>query len=116
MATKKTEYQKLKSLIVKLDKKVDENLAKQSLDISEMLDEQDLGIDKMLNRRENKIIEKVELLLTKFRSDFYDKIDPILKEVIASREERLTTSEQISRNERGIERNSKRISKLQISV
>ena len=50
------------------------------------------------------IEQKFEAKFTDFRDNFYTKIDPILKEVPASREERSTLSAQIRRNEERIEK------------
>lgn len=47
---------------------------------------------------------KFEAVVTKFKDDFYTKIDPILKEVVASREDRLMGSEQHLRNKDRIEK------------
>jgi len=55
---------------------------------------------------ENKIDEleqKFENKLTEFRDNFYTKIDPILKEVQASREDREIGAEQHKRNQDRIE-------------
>jgi len=41
-----------------------------------------------VQQRKTKILEKIDEKLTKLRSDFFEKIDPILKEVVTAREER----------------------------
>lgn len=48
--------------------------------------------------------EKFEKYVTNLKDKFYTKIDPILKEVVASREDRLTGSEQHLRNKDRIEK------------
>jgi hypothetical protein len=77
--------------LTKSDKKFIENTVDQKLDekLTSKLDEQE---------------QKFEAKLTEFRDDFYTKIDPILKEVVASREDRLMGSEQHHRNEDRIEK------------
>jgi hypothetical protein len=47
---------------------------------------------------------KFEAKITEFKDEFYTKIDPILKEVVASREDRLMGAEQHLRNEKRIEK------------
>lgn len=47
--------------------------------------------------------QKFEALVTKFKDEFYTKIDPILKEVTASREERVMAAAQHRRNQDRIE-------------
>ncbi len=46
---------------------------------------------------------KFEAKITKFKDEFYTKIDPILKEVVASREDRTIGAEQHLRNQDRIE-------------
>lgn len=48
--------------------------------------------------------EKFESKIAKFKDDFYTKVDPILKEVVANREERAVRAEQHRRNEERIEK------------
>lgn len=48
--------------------------------------------------------QKFESKVVELKSDFCTEIDPILKEVVASREDRLVASEQHRRNEQRIER------------
>ena len=45
-----------------------------------------------IEKSENKILAEI----AEFRNDFYEKIDPILKEVMASREERTIIAHHIS--------------------
>ncbi len=47
--------------------------------------------------------EGLEEKLGKLKSDFYDHIDPILKEVVASREEREITAAKLSEHTEEIE-------------
>ncbi|AKM83458.1 hypothetical protein A2422_01125 [Candidatus Woesebacteria bacterium RIFOXYC1_FULL_31_51] len=57
-------------------------------------------IDNLLDRRLDKRFleqeDKFDKKLTEFKSEFFDRIDPILKEVVASREERTLISEHLS--------------------
>ena len=48
--------------------------------------------------------QQFEGKLTEFKSEFFDKIDPVLKEVTASREERTLQSDRISNHEDRIEK------------
>jgi len=48
--------------------------------------------------------EKLEAKITEFKNEFYTKIDPILKEVKASQEERIIVAVQHHRNENRIEK------------
>ena len=45
-------------------------------------------IDNRLDLRFENQKEEIEQIMTKFRSDMFTKIDPILKEVLTAREER----------------------------
>jgi hypothetical protein len=53
---------------------------------------------------DQKLDEKLDSKLTALKDDFYTRIDPILKEVVASREDRLIGTEQHIRNEKRIEK------------
>ena len=57
-----------------------------------------------LNVSLDKLETKFEEIVTKFKDKFYTKIDPILKEVVVSREDRLMGSEQHLRNKGRIEK------------
>jgi len=46
-----------------------------------------------------KLEEKFEKKLTKFKSDFFDKVDPILKEVVTSRDERTVSNKRLEKLE-----------------
>ncbi|HET7098768.1 MAG TPA: hypothetical protein VFI61_00880 [Patescibacteria group bacterium] len=61
-------------------------------------------IDQKLDQKLDLLEQNFENKLTQFRDDFYIKIDPILKEVVASREDRLIGSEQHLRNKGRIEK------------
>ncbi len=52
----------------------------------------DVQLNLKLSQQKDEIIEEFK----KFRSDFYDKIDPILKEVKDSRDERTLQADHIS--------------------
>lgn len=45
-------------------------------------------IDRRLVNQKDEILEEIDVKLTKLRSDFFEKVDPILKEVTTAREER----------------------------
>ena len=68
--------------------------------IESLLNAQGVKFEDKLDDLEQKFEDK----LFKFRDDFYTKIDPILKEVIASREDRTIGAEQHRRNEDRIEK------------
>ncbi len=57
-------------------------------------------LDTKLDQQKDGIVDEFK----KFRSNFYDKIDPILKEVLASREERTIRAEQHRRSQDRIEK------------
>lgn len=61
-------------------------------------------LDQKLDQKLDEQEQKFEAKLTEFRDDFYTKIDPILKEVTASREERTIAAEQHRRNQNRIEK------------
>lgn len=48
--------------------------------------------------------QQFEGKLTEFKSEFFDKIDPVLKEVTANREDRTLQSDRISNHEDRIEK------------
>lgn len=60
----------------------------------------DIKFDQKLDALE----DRFEAKITEFKDEFYTKIDPILKEVVASREDRLMGTQQHIRNERRIEK------------
>jgi len=57
-------------------------------------------LENALDKQELKFEDKI----TEFKDEFYTKIDPILKEVTANRQERATSAEQHRRNEKRIEK------------
>jgi hypothetical protein len=59
-----------------------------------------IDLENALDKQEQKFENK----MTEFRDKFYTKIDPILKEVTANRQERATSTEQHRRNEKRIEK------------
>ncbi len=64
-------------------------------------------MDRLENKFDQKLddnVQKFETLVTGFKNDFYTKIDPILKEVVASREDRTIGAEQHRRNQDRIEK------------
>ena len=57
-------------------------------------------IENQLDKQE----ERFEAKITEFKDEFHTRIDPILKEVVASRENRTIGAEQHRRNEDRIEK------------
>jgi hypothetical protein len=53
--------------------------------------------------------QKFEAKIVEVKNDFYDKIDPILKEVVASQEERTIVSHRVSDHEDRIEKVEKKL-------
>ena len=53
--------------------------------------------------------DKFEAKIVEVKNDFYDKIDPILKEVVASQEERTILSHRVSDHEDRIEKVEKKL-------
>jgi len=60
------------------------------------------------------IVDEISQQMQDWRSDFYDKIDPVLKEVQSSFEERAINAHRISEHEDKLENHEKRISNLEI--
>ena len=54
--------------------------------------------------------QRFEAKIEEVKGDFYNKIDPILKEVVASQEERTILSHQVSGHEDRIEKIEKKLS------
>jgi hypothetical protein len=54
--------------------------------------------------------QKFDAKIVEVKSDFYDKIDPILKEVLANQEERTILSHKVSDHEQRIENVEKKLS------
>lgn len=56
------------------------------------LDQIDLRLDKRIGIRletqKEEILEEIDEKLTKLKSDFFERVDPVLKEVTTAREER----------------------------
>lgn len=53
-------------------------------------------IDTKLSLQKDEIIEATEEIFTKYKSEFFEKIDPILKEVQDNREERVLTNARLT--------------------
>lgn len=68
--------------------------------LTENLDSQEQKFETKLDN----VKQMFEETVTKFKDEFYTKIDPILKEVVANREDRLIGSEQHLRNKVRIEK------------
>lgn len=66
-------------------------------------------LDLKIDNNKADILDKLEVIFMKFKSDFFDKIDPILKEVVASREERIVGSNQFSELTDRVERIEKHL-------
>lgn len=52
------------------------------------LDQIDKRLDRRFEEHTEEILEAIDEKLTKLRSDFFERVDPILKEVTTAREER----------------------------
>ena len=57
-------------------------------DLDERLDAFELKLDQIISEKLDEQEEKFEEKLIEFKSEFFTKIDPILKEVVTAREER----------------------------
>lgn len=69
--------------------KVKPTLNEADLDlIDRRIDKKLMAQDARLNKKLDSLEDRFEKKLYEFRNDFFEKIDPILKEVLASREER----------------------------
>ncbi len=62
-------------------------------------------IDSALDNQE----QKFEAKIVEIKNDFYEKIDPVLKEVMASREERELLSHRVSNHEDRLEKVEKKL-------
>lgn len=96
----------VKKLLSDQDKKLDKKFSDQNESVKKLLSDQGGKVKKLLSDQEKKINkllvaqdirnwgkmeeleEKFEKHTTKLKSDFLEKIDPILKEVTTAREER----------------------------
>jgi len=70
---------------------------------------QDERIENRFETHKTDIVDAVRDEITKFKSDMFSKIDPILKEVKTNREERTVMNDKINRN-------TKRIEKLEVRL
>ena len=52
-------------------------------------------LDRRFENQKDEILEEIDTRLIKLKSDFYEKIDPILKEVTTAREERVLIENRI---------------------
>jgi len=64
--------------------------------VKEEVHAQEKRLEKMIDE---KLEEKLDEKLTQLKSDFYEKIDPILKEVVDAREDRAITNHRLSQLE-----------------
>lgn len=87
-----------KALVVQ-GTKFEKSLTNQGTKFEKALVRQEFKFENKLDNIE----QKFESHVTKFRDKFYTKIDPILKEVTAKREERTVQADQIKRHEDRIE-------------
>ena len=115
MASKKTDIQIIKELILDVKKDISilkKNRTADRKHLDKKLEENKLErIIALENLRANVKDDTKETFL-KYKSELITKIDPILKEVTTQREHRTTITEQVSRNSDRIEKNSKRIEKI----
>lgn len=81
-----------KSDLQKIGNMIDERFREQDKTIDKRFAEQNIEIEKRFERQ----VEDIDALLTKHRSEFFTKTDPILKEVVASREERVLMNQRIT--------------------
>ncbi len=98
-----------KTDLSKLGELIDNKLATQNLSrVGELIDNklatQDLSrvgklIDNKLAMQKDDIIDDVREELTRFKSDMFTKIDPILKEVKTNREERVLINNRLTKVE-----------------
>ncbi len=54
------------------------------------------SINNLLGSQKEEILEEIEIKLVNYRSDLVNKLDKILKEILASREEQTVLSGQVS--------------------
>lgn len=98
----------------KVDRKyLDKKLKEQTHEVNKLLGKQDLERARILSKNKQETIDAVEKSNFGHRSDFYTKIDPILKEVTTQREHRIIITEQVSGNS---DRLDKVEQKLQITT
>ena len=62
-----------------------------------------------LENQKEEILEEIDEKLTNLKSDFFEKIDPVLKEVSASREERKVVARKLSEHTNQIEKIQKHL-------
>ena len=67
--------------------------------IQNILEKQELRYESKLESKLEDIEEKFEDKIVEFKSDFFEKVDPVLKEVTTSREERTLIEERVEKLE-----------------
>jgi len=91
-----------KSILSLIKQAVGEVLTERNVAVKKDLESFPTKFD--LNRALENQEDKFEVKITEFKDEFYTRIDPILKEVVASREDRTIGAEQHRRNEDRIEK------------
>ena len=87
MALTKKDWQEIDKRFAVIDKRF------------EQVDKRFEQLDRKFESRLEDFREDILNIFDKFRSDLFDRIDPILKEVLASREEREIVSHRLSDHE-----------------
>lgn len=70
---------------------------------------------KLEEKLEEKLDEKLEEKFSQFRDELYTKIDPVLEEVMANRDERTIISHHVSDHGDRLDDHEKRIQRLETS-
>ena len=71
-----------------IDSRIDKRLKKQKTEILAKMDSQKQDILEEMDSQKQDILEEMDNKFQNLKSDFFEKIDPILKEVTTAREER----------------------------
>src|SRR3989344_6185350 len=77
-----------KTDIDRIDKRFNRRLKKQKVEILTKLDSQKEDILLRMDSQKEDILEEMDNKLQHLKGDFFERIDPILKEVMTAREER----------------------------
>jgi len=85
MALSSSDLKQIQSLLLQ-QAKISEKKSNENLE--QKFREQDKKFDYKLQSQKEEILDEIDIKLTDFRSDFYTKIDPILKEVLSAQEAR----------------------------
>ncbi len=95
------------------DKRIDARFTEQDKRIDDAFKKQNKRIDNQLAIQKGDIVDAVRQEIIQFKSDVFSKIDPILKEVVASREEREIVNYNVSLQKDTLESHEKRIKKIE---